>query len=471
MNEQTSSAVDFGSQNVTKLILKFGVPCAISLVVNALYNIVDQIFIGHSVGFVGNAATNVCFGLVILASSFAVLLGDGTAAYYSLMLGAKQPKKASMGVGNCFTLLTVFSLLFMIIGYLFMTPLLNLFGATPEVLPYAIPYTSIILLGLPASILGVGINSLIRADGSPNFAMATMLIGAILNIILDPIFIFQFNMGVTGAAIATIIGQYASLILGLYYCTRFKNINFKWSNLKIEKYTSIKLCSLGASSFFTQMSHVVVIAVINQMLVIYGSQSIYGSEIPLAALGIVMKVSQIMTSTLLGISLGSQPIAGYNYGAKQYGRVKETFKTAVTISTVFAAIGFIAFMFFPEYIIGIFGQESPLYTEFAVKCFRLHLPLCIFNGFYITSTILFQAIGKPGRSTILSLTRQIILMIPITIALAVIMGIDGVLLGGAFADFFAFVVSAAFVFFELKELTRLQNNIDVGNNKNILEAN
>lgn len=470
MNEQTSKEVGFGSQNVTKLILKFGIPCAISLVVNALYNIVDQIFIGQSVGYLGNAATNVAFGLVVLSSAFAVFIGDGTAAYYSLMLGADKKEKAAVGVGNCFTLLGIFSLIFVVICYAFMTPLLNLFGATPEVMPYAVDYTRIVLIGFPAAILGTGINSLIRADGSPNFAMATMLLGAFMNIILDPIFIFVFGMGVKGAAIATIIGQYASLILAFYYVTRFKNIKFKASNLILNKFTSLKLCSLGASSFFTQISFVIMIAVINQLLVIYGTKSIYGSEIPLAALGIVMKVNQILTSILLGISLGAQPIAGFNYGAKQYGRVKDTFKTSVTISTICAAVAFVIFMFFPTYIINIFGQESPLYVEFAVKCFRLHLPCCIFNGFYITSTILFQAIGKPIKSTVLSLARQILLVIPLSILLAVFYGIDGVLLGGAVADFLAFIVSFIFVYFEIKELNRLQQQIEAPENISYTEA-
>ena len=470
MNEQTATEASFGSQNVTKLILKFGVPCAISLVVNALYNIVDQIFIGQSVGYLGNAATNVSFGLVVLASAFAVFIGDGTAAYYSLMLGAGKKEKASLGVGNCFTLLGLFSILFVAIGFIFITPLLKLFGATPDVMSYALTYTRIVLIGFPAAILGTGMNSLIRADGSPNFAMATMLLGAIMNIILDPIFIFKFNMGVKGAAIATIIGQYASLILAAYYTTRFKNIKFKISNLKPDKFTSLKLCSLGASSFFTQISFVVVMAVINQLLVIYGAKSVYGSEIPLAALGIVMKVNQILTSILLGIALGAQPIAGYNYGARQYSRVKETFKISVMISTACAAVAFVIFMFFPTYIINIFGQESPLYTEFAVKCFRLHLPFCILNGFYITSTILFQAIGKPIKSTILSLARQILLVIPLSLILAIIYGVDGVLLGGAVADLLAFIVSFIFVYFELKELTKLQKEVDNTDKNSVTEV-
>lgn len=469
-DRQKADNIGFGTQNVTKLILKFGIPCAVSLVVNALYNIVDQIFIGQSVGYLGNAATNVSFGLVILALSFALLIGDGAAAYYSLMIGAGHKDKASNGVGNSLTLLTVLSILFMIVGFIFTTPLLNLFGATPEVMPYAMDYTKIILLGFPAVIISTGINSLIRADGSPNFAMITMLLGAVMNLILDPILIFKFGMGVRGAAIATIIGQYASLILAVYYTTRFKNISFKTSSLKLNKFSSLKIMSLGLSSFFTEISFVVVIAVVNQLLVFYGSKSVYGSEIPLAALGIVMKVNQILMAILLGIALGSQPIAGYNYGAKKYSRVKETFGIAVKLSTVCAAVAFIVFMFFPQYIILIFGNESPLYMEFAIKCFRLHLPFCIVTGFYVTSTILFQAIGKPVKSTILSLARQIILVVPLSIGLAVIWGVDGVLLGGAAADFLSFILSAIMVAAQMKQLDKMQKEMDANtlNKDNIL---
>ncbi|MBQ9624752.1 MAG: MATE family efflux transporter [Clostridia bacterium] len=461
MNESVETS--FATSNITKLILKFGIPCATSMVVQALYNIVDQIFIGQSVGYLGNAATNVSFGIVVLAMAFAIFIGDGSAAYFSLMLGRGNKEKAEKAIGNCVTLLCLCTAIFMLIGFPFMKPLLKMFGATDEVMPYASVYTKIILMGLPASIFGAGLNSIIRADGSPNFAMVTMLSGAVANIILDPIFIFKFNMGVAGAAIATIIGQYISLVLGLYYITRCKNVKLKGSSFVPDKQASFRICTLGVSSFITQMSLVVVISVVNNCLVKYGANSIYGSEIPLAALGIVMKVNSILISLLLGISLGSQPIIGYNYGAQEYARVKEAFKVTATIATACAAVAFVAFMFFPQYIILIFGQESPLYMEFAVKCFRLHLPCCIFNGFYFTSTILFQAIGQPVKSTTLSLTRQIIFIVPLTLALAVIMGLDGVLLGGAVADFLAFIVAFSLVLKEMKELNRL--NLETQNKK------
>lgn len=453
MNEQQNSP--FATEKISKLILRFGVPSAVSLVVNALYNIVDQIFIGQGVGFLGNAATNVAFPVVTIAMALGIFIGDGAAAFYSLNLGAGDIKRAKNGVGNSYSMLIISGVLLSILAFLFMEPLLLMFGGTPDVMPYAIRYMRIIILGFPAVIMGVGLNSSIRADGSPKYAMAIMLLGAFVNTVLDPLFILKFKMGMEGAALATILGQYATMILGLIYLPRFKNVKFDKDAFKLRKSICTKICSLGTSSFISQAAIIAVMFVTNQLIVIYGAKSIYGSDIPMAVFGIAMKVYQILNATLLGLALGSQPIAGFNYGAKNYDRVRETFKTTVKISTICGIVAWVFFMFFPMQIISIFGSESALYNEFAVLSFRLHLPFCFITGFYVTSSILFQAIGKPKTATILSLAKQILLYIPVTFVMSLIFGIKGTLAGGAVADLITFIISFIFVSRELKELSRL----------------
>lgn len=444
------------TEKIGKLLARFSIPCIISMMVNSLYNIVDQIFIGQGVGFLGNSATNVAFPMVTISMAFALLIGDGGAAYLSLNLGAGEKQKAEKGVANAILLSLVFGVLFLVGGLVFMDPLLHLFGATDKVMPYAQDYTAVIIIGLPFVIFSTAMNSMIRADGSPKFAMVSMLSGAILNIILDPIFIFVLGTGVKGAAIATIIGQVVSACISASYLGRFKNFRLKRElfrpNFKIAKTVS----SYGVSSFITQTAITLVVIVMNNSLVIYGGASKYGAEIPLAALGIVMKVNQILMSILIGVAVGSQPIVGFNYGAENYGRVKHTYRLSVMVATCCAAVGFIFFMFFPQMIVNIFGQEEDLYNEFAVKCFRVFLMCCVLNAFQISSSIFFQSIGKPLKSSLLSLSRQILYFIPLVLILPNFFGLDGVLYAGPSADFLAFLTALVFIFFEMRHLNRMQ---------------
>ena len=442
----------FETENIGKLIMKFAIPCVISLVVNSLYNIVDQIFIGQGVGFLGNAATNMAFPLVTISMAFALLLGDGCAAYLSLKLGAGDRDSAARGVGNTLSMLGIAGLFFLIFGLVLMKPLLYLFGATEVVMPYAMSYTSVIIIGLPFVIMGTGLNSIIRADGSPKFAMVSMLVGAALNTILDPIFIFVFDMGVFGAAVATIIGQIATFCISFCYIKRFKNIQFTPELLKIKSSVAKTVMAFGASSFIIQMAITLVVIVMNNTLSYYGAMSVYGSEIPLSALGIVMKVNQILMSVLIGIAAGSQPIIGYNYGAGNYERVKKTYLISVSIATGCALIGFCMFIFFPQSIINVFGQEEALYNQFALKCFRIFLMMCALNGFQIVSSTFFQAIGKPVKAAALSLSRQILFLIPMLIVLPKIFGVEGALYSGPVADFAAFLLAAFFIAHEMRNL-------------------
>lgn len=452
----------YETESIGKLISKFAIPCVISLLVNSLYNIVDQIFIGRGVGYLGNAATNVAFPFVIISMAFSFLIGDGSAAFLSLRLGQGEHKQAKKGVGSAITMIFIVGILFMIFGYIFKNPLLLLFGATEKVMPFAQDYIGIILFGLPFSMVSISLNSIIRADGSPQFAMFSMLIGAVINTILDPIFIFEFNMSVQGAAIATVIGQIVSFLVSLSYFKKFKSIKFEKSDLKIDFNISKTVLSFGISSFINQIAITVVMIVMNNSLKYYGALSQYGSEIPLSALGIVMKVNQILISVVVGIAIGSQPIIGYNYGAKNYDRVKKTLLTSVVIASFFTVTGFIMFEFFPQTIVNIFGQEDALYNEFATKCFKIFLVFCVFTGFQIISGIFFQAIGKPLKSALISLSRQIVFFVPAVLILPQILGLEGCLYAGPLADLLSFLLAFVFIILEIISLNKKHKNISEG---------
>ena len=313
-----------GTEKIGKLIRKFSIPCIISMLVNSLYNIVDQIFIGWGVGYLGNGATNIVFPLVMIALAFSLMLGDGSSAYLSLKLGEKKKDEAAKGVGNGFIVSAIISIIFCAITLIFLPQFLNLFGCTDALRDYAISYGKIIAIGLPFMMIGTTLNSVIRADGSPKYSMTSMVSGAILNIILDPIFIFVFKMGVEGAALATIISQFVTFVFNVIYIKKFKSIIINREALKVKFSVIKRVAMLGISSFITQMSFVFVMAVENNLLAKYGTESEFGSEIPITVLGIVMKISQILNSIIIGLAAGSQPIFGYNYGARKFDRVKET---------------------------------------------------------------------------------------------------------------------------------------------------
>ena len=441
-----------GYEKIGKLIRKFAIPCIISLLVNSLYNIVDQIFIGWGVGYLGNGATNVVFPLTMVCLAFALMFGDGGAAYLSLKLGEKKPKEAAKGVGNAITISVIVSIL-ICVGYLIFLPqLLNLFGCTDNLREYALSYGEIIVLGLPFMMIGSTLNSIIRADGNPKYAMTSMVAGAILNIILDPIFIFPLNMGVQGAAIATVISQIVTFLMNIFYIKKFKSIKIGKEEFKPQAQVMRKVSALGISSFITQMSIVLVIAFENNLLGKYGAESKYGADIPITVLGIVMKISQILNSIIIGIAAGSQPILGYNYGAGKYDRVKKTLKCVLGLSVIISTIAFILFQTIPDKLISIFGSGNELYMDFACVSFRTYLMLVICNGVQIPSGIFFQAIGKSAKSAILSLSRQILFLIPAMVIFGSMFGLIGVLYAGPFADGLAFIISGILIIVEMKHL-------------------
>lgn len=443
-----------GYEKIGKLIKKFSIPCIISLLVNSLYNMVDQIFIGRGVGYLGNGATNVVFPLVITSLAFALMIGDGTSAYLSLKLGEKKKEEASKGVANGILISIIIAIVLGVGILAFLPQLLNLFGCTDALRDYALSYGYIITIGLPFMIIGIALNSIIRADGSPQYAMISMVSGAILNIILDPIFIFIFKMGVEGAAIATIISQILTFAINIFYIRKFKTINLNIKNFKLNLGISKKIIALGISSFITEMSFVLLIAVENNLLGKYGALSEYGAEIPITVLGIVMKISQILTSIIIGLATGAQPILGYNYGAEKYDRVKKTLRIVLQLSLGISTIAFILFQTIPDKLISIFGSGDAKYMEFACLSFRIYLMLCICNGIQIPSGIFFQAIGKSTKSAILSLSRQILFLIPAMIILGKIFGLKGILFAGPVADGLAFLVASLLLILEIRNLKK-----------------
>lgn len=465
-----------GYEKVSKLMKKFSIPCIISLVVNSLYNIVDQIFIGWGVGYLGNGATNVVFPLTMICLAFSLMFGDGASAYLSLKLGEKKKKEAVQGVVNGFILSVIVSVLFLVGSSLFLRKLIYIFGCTKKLEIYALEYGGSIVIGLPFMMIGTTLNSIIRADSSPAYAMKTMILGAVLNIILDPIFIFVFHMGVRGAAIATVISQFVTFILNILYLKKFKSVKLSKKKFKFDKSVALKVSTLGISSFITQISIVLVIAFENNLLSKYGAHSKYGAEIPITVLGIVMKINQILNSFIIGIAAGSQPIVGYNYGAGKYDRVKETLKRVLTLSVVVGTIGFLLFQLIPDKLIMIFGSGNKLYKDFASYAFRVYLMLCIINGIQIASGIFFQAIGKSAKSAFISLSRQILFLIPAMIVLGKLYGVEGVLYAGPFADLLAFIISTILLFFEVKKLNsvksvRYDTKVSTLENNSILDKN
>lgn len=454
-NSVSTKPNSLGNEPVNKLLMKFVIPSSISLLVNALYNIVDQIFINQGVGYLGTAATNVAMPIAIIALAVSLLIGDGAAAHLSLRLGQGKNDEAAKGVGNAFFLLTIIGIIFCMLTLLFRVPIINIFGATEETYKYVMDYFVILVIGTPFCMLANAFISVIRADGSPKLAMIAMIAGAVINTILDPLFIFVFGWEVKGAAIATILGQFASFLVGLYGLNKFKNIKLTLNEFKINITITKNIFKLGMSSFLTQLAVTFVMIVMNNSLKIYGKGTVYGSNIPLSAMGIVMKVYQITNSLLLGVALGAQPIIGFNYGAGNYKRVKETYFSSVKLALIISSVSSIFYIFFPQYIILVLGNSTDLYVDFAVKCFRVFLMLCIPIGFQTISSIFFQSIGKPIHSTILSLSRQVIFFLPAIIILPKLIGLEGCIYSGPVADSLSFLLAVIFIYFEIKQLNKL----------------
>lgn len=432
-----------GTEKIGKLIRKFAIPCILSMIISALYNVVDQIFIGNSeLGFLGNAATSVVFPITIISFAFAWCFGDGAVALMSIRQGQKDDKGVSKIIGNALVANVVASIVFMVLCYIFMDPLLQVFGASETSLPLAKSYFAIILSATLASSMGNVLANIIRADGSPKLSMAVTVTGAVINTILDPIFIFALNMGIEGAAIATIIAQIVSFLLGCWYVFfRARTFKLTLNSFKFNWRVFWQFTKLGVSTFITQISIVVTALVTNLMLATYGAQSVYGTDIPIASMGITMKVLSIMLSIAIGLAVGAQPILGYNYGARKYDRVKQTFRVVVSGAAIVGVVATLIFQLFPDLAINIFGASDELYMEFARMLFRIFLMAITLTLVIKAIAIFFQAIGEPGRSIASSLTRDLVCFVPLCLILPMFMGVEGVLWAAPIADAIGILVA------------------------------
>lgn len=458
-----------GEEKISKILLKFSIPCILSLLISSLYNIVDQIFIGNSdLGYLGNAATTVVFPITIISVAFAWCFGDGCAAFLSLCQGRKDTKNVHKSVGNSIIFTILVSIIFVLVCFFFMDKILYLFGASDTTIDLASDYFIIILSFIPIYMLANVMNPIIRADGSPKMAMVATLAGAITNIILDPVFIFVFDLGIKGAAWATIIGQVLSCIISIVYFFNSKSFKLKKDSFIIDFKIFSNVIKLGVSTFITQMSIVIISLVCNIMLFKYGSQSKYGADIPIAVIGIAMKVFTIVINIVVGIILGAQPILGFNYGAGKYDRVKETFRLVITYTVIVGIIATLLFELCPTFIINLFGNQNGDYMEFAVKTFRIFLMFVTFTCCIKVISIFFQAVGNPVKSAVVSLSRDIIFFVPLVIILPRFMGIDGALWAAPLSDFIGIAISILLLIFFFRKLNRIE--VKVENNETIKKS-
>ena len=449
--------LNLGKDKINKLILSFSIPCVISMLINSIYNIVDQIFIGKGVGTLGNAATNVIFPLIIIFNAVAGLIGNGAAANLSLKLGEKNKKAAAKSIGQAVSLTIILSVVISCIAYIFLPQLVYLFGCTESVYKYAVDYGSIIVIGAPFMLIYSSFSSIIRADGSPKYSMIMLVIGAIINIILDPIFIFGFNMGVKGGALATIIGQIVSFVIAIIYLFKIKSVKLTRNDFKLDK-DVFRILALGISSFITQATILVLFIFMNNILTKLGANTKFGADIPLSVYGVISKINSLYISTVLGISIGSQPIIGFNYGAGNKSRVKETIRKVLIINFIIGIIFNLLFVLFPKQITGIFISSNDasynLFMEFAVLMCHSFLLVISLNALEMTTSIVIQSLGNVVKSTAVTFIRQIILLIPISLILAFVFnkGIYGVLYAGCIADVLCFIITIFIIKSEYKKL-------------------
>lgn len=451
-----------GVDPIPRLLLQFGLPSVISMFVNSVYNLVDQIFIGQGVGKLGNAATNVTMPFVTISMAVAMMISIGSAANVGLNLGRKNQELAERVLATGFTLALISGLGIMILGQVFMEPMLRLFGATDSIMPYAVSYARIYLIGLPFTTIGMMLSDEIRTDGNPGYAMIAMLAGCIFNIICDPLFIFVFKWGVAGAAFASIMGQFTTMVMLLIKLRNMKTLTFRREYMKLSPKIVGTITSLGTSAFIMQVAALVQQILMNQQVKKFGELSIYGAETPIAVFGIIMRINGLMMSFLIGITSGSQPIFSYNYGAKKYDRVKQLTFTALVCCTTIAIIGETCFQLFPQQIINMFGTEDALYNEFAVRTLKTMTLLIFVMSIQFVASTYFQSTGKPMKATVLSLSRQVLFSMPLLFILPAIFtkmqgvenGIFGIMYMFPISDIFSVVLASVMLFTEIGKLNK-----------------
>lgn len=443
-----------GYAPIGKLLMQFALPSVVAMVINAIYNIVDQIFIGQGVGYLGNAATTIAFPIVTIILAVSTLLGAGGSAFAAIKLGEHNEGQAEDTLGCASVTGLLAGILIAVLGLVFLNPLIKLFGASENTIEYARQYTSIILIAAPFNVLGVILSNFARTDGNPLLSMYSMLIGALLNVALDPLFIFIFRLGVAGAAYATAISQMVSAAVLICYFFFKSTMRLNRRNLRISGSIFKSIAVLGISSCALQLASTALNIILNNVLVYYGDRDPVGGDIALSAMGIVLKISMIVISVCVGIGIGSQPILGFNRGAKQIDRVRKTYICALVIATSVTIIGWALCEAIPDTILLLFGKENPVFTEFAVRSMRIYLGGIFVAGMQIATTSYYQATGQPLKANIMSLLRQILLLIPLLLILPKFMGLNGILYAGLFADLATGCIVAFFVVSELRKLKK-----------------
>lgn len=441
-----------GYERVSKLLPRFAVPSVVGMLTGALYNIVDQLFIGNRVGLPGIAATNVDLPVATVALAAALLFGIGGAARFSLLLGQGKKEEAAGVVGNALLWMGVLGCMMLLGMRLFLPRIVTALGATEEVLPYSLAYSGTVAWGLPVAVLSIGMTHLIRADGSPGYAMLCTVVGCLTNVALDATLMFGFDMGVEGAAWATVAAQTVSFLMGALYMLRYKSAPLTRARFRPHMGITFSIMAVGAASCFNQLAMSVVQTVLNNTLTHYGELSHYGAEAPLAAVGVIMKVNMIFLSVVIGVSQGCQPIIGFNYGAKRYDRVREALKLAIWLSSLFSLVSFLCYQLFPGALVAIFGSKDAQFDAFAVRCFRIYLMLAFLSGIQPVVSNFFASIGKAIMGIFISLTRQFLFFLPLILIFPRFWGIDGVLYAGPAADVAAFGTALVLVLRELRRM-------------------
>ncbi len=440
-----------GEEKVSKLLLKFSVPAIIGMLVNALYNVVDRIFIGNGVGSLGIAGITIAFPLMLFIMACGMLIGIGANSLISIRLGEKKPEEAEQIMGNAVTLMILISLVVTVGGLVFIDPLLRVMGASAAVLPYARDYTVIILLGTVFQTIGFGMNNFIRAEGRPRTAMVTMLIGALINTVLDPLFIFVFHWGMKGAALATILAQLVSAIWVLhYFLSGSSYLKIRMRYLKLKSDIVLNIMAIGSAPFAMQLAAGLLTVIMNRAL------TTYGGDVAVSAMGVVNSVSVLFLMPIFGINQGVQPIIGYNYGARKFGRVREALKLGIISATAIVTVGFLVTRLFPREIVSLFNSQDAALIDLGARSVTFFLVFLPIIGFQVVSANYFQAIGKPKHAAFLSLSRQVLVLIPALLILPRFFGLDGVLMAGPVSDLIASVITGFFIFHELKHLTERQ---------------
>ena len=441
-----------GTQPIKKLLMQLAIPAMIANVVNALYNIVDQIFIGQGVGYLGNAATNIAFPITTICLALGLMTGVGAASNFNLELGRKEVEKARRIAGTAVVQLIVMGIAVCLLVQIFLAPLMQLFGATDQIFDYAMEYSRITAYGIPFFLFSTGFNPLVRSDGRATFSMMAIIAGAVLNTVLDPIFIFVFQMGIAGAAWATVISQMVSALLLFAYIPKFRSVKFQWEDFIPHMKQVEAIAALGLTSFIFQISALIVQIVSNNLLKTYGAMSIYGSEIPIAVGGIVAKVFVIFIALIIGMTQGVQPIVGYNYGAKYYERVRQTIFLALKIGFGLSFVTWAVFEIFPLQIIQLFGNGNDLYFEFGIRYMRYFMLFTLINGITILITTFFPAIGKAKTGAFLSLARQLLILLPVMLLMTYIFGVEGMMFATPVSDVISLVLCLFFFKRELHDI-------------------